>query len=424
MTLGWYPTPLALALSTTFRGLSLEEQGALRSLYDATSGHANVHHHDAYSNHERAQRLWGDRGPTILDELFASGLVEDVEEGLWRLTIVAHLRAEEHTARSPQEPVEGRAPSLREAGNRLRARWSKAKVTTADDRLAWIASAAGQKALADLGLPVAEAEELARATGRKGGRYGLERLAPNAAPTATVGDANHGANWLASQLPTLPTGLPTMAPTAVSPSLSPSERERLEAKRDTLSDAGASMVPTTAPTTAPTGWQNVVPTNRQPSAQIDADLVRDVLTRESGGRFEANAPAQQLVAFVVILRELGVTPDLLAEMGRLCRSPEKVWKWWAENKGNGARVMIPTLLGTRQPDGSYEAVSLQALVSAARESLTRKPIARPPTATVQRIPSHAHVTPEQAASLWPNRIPKPAPPTPSEAPQEPPHATR
>lgn len=423
MRLGWYPFPIELVLSTAFQGLALVEQGALRSLYDTTAGRPLVRHHDGYDNTERARRLWGEKGPELLDALFRSGLLEDVDEDLWRLTITVQLRDEvDAPEERPSTAESGGAPI--EAKRALRALWSKAKLADAESRLAWLRTPRGTAALTRLGVTASEAEGMARGAGQRGGRFGLDRdarrgvVTPSATETTGCPNRdNHGDNGCLGTETTTETTSPSL-------SHSPSGEKEKEKQEDKHTPKRANTETTPETTNGDNRCLREGQPRRQPGDNLTVFDLDDVLPRESNGRVEIKTQAQQKLALLRLLNELEVDRPTLVAMAVECREPAKVWPHHKVFEGSSrAKVTVPHLLGTPAAGGGYEAKNLQDLVGRARariEAETPAAPRRPPTTPTKR-PEAPFVTPEQAASIFGPRKPTPVP---ADAPLEPPHAPR
>lgn len=124
------------------------------------------------------------RADVILDELTRAGLVEIDVDGELILPDVPRWQAE-HAPRGAQARAtapdqrsaleEARAPERRALANRLVARWSERGLKDAAARLAWIDSDVGRTYLAERGIDLDAAREIASSAGQRRGVFGRDR---------------------------------------------------------------------------------------------------------------------------------------------------------------------------------------------------------------------------------------------------------
>lgn len=193
------PVAMLLLYDMRVRGLSWAERGVLQTLYLAAAvapDRQTVSLSGLAGEAPPAtwKRALGADGADAVGRLAALGLLEVVPEGL-RATLQAPVaEALSDPARRPPRaaatdaeasPQGPRAPARAE--HNLREAFRRHKLKTAEERRAWLDTAAGQRVLTSNGLDLAVALEIVARTGVNPGRF-----TPRTAVTPAVTAITHG----------------------------------------------------------------------------------------------------------------------------------------------------------------------------------------------------------------------------------------
>jgi hypothetical protein len=306
------------------------------------------------------------------------GFVEVTDEGFVLAWEWPTMRGEAPSALASEGATPDANPDTRVALARLKALFSKFKRKTCAERVAWLDSEHGQRALNRLGLTRENALPLAEAAGRKGGRFGHDRSAltrgGNPTPEVTSDGGNHGGNVTSA-------AVVTTEVTLVSPA--PPSGEKKNNKNDDVAHARAEVTTGGNRSLAP---EVTDPLPRAPDHPLVAALVA------VGGIVEPDyETARHLEAALV---KTGVTADLATAWGADLATP------------TGRKVSWPWL---RTPDRPVTASFLrQAKFSEGHGAWSR-------VGDGFTMWRHWYSSREKARAKLPSSPPLPAPPTEAEA---------
>ena len=368
---------LSLLYDLRVRGLSWAERGVLLHLYVLAAvapdrqtvalaglpGEASV---------VTWRRALGPEGADAVGRLVECGLVAVVPEGL-RATLqgaVAEALQEGRrpVARVADVPEDGAAPPARDisrAEHNLREAFRRHRLTTAEDRRAWLGTEAAQKILARNGLDLGSALDIVARTGVNRGRFGARTV---------ITHGNHAGNHAGSHAEHAAAITPAI--THLPPHTPPSEKDK-ENQRD--SARGAAI---THGNHAGSHAEHAAAITHGDHARTNDH--RGVIAGGPGEGFDplaalqvAGAPHADLMGGGEL--ETGAAAFLVrarvhaAEVAPLAAALARPGAWWPKSAREAPkRVTLADLAGYHTADG-YEFKPLAALVAHVRSA---KPAAR------------------------------------------------